>query len=422
MALTYNQQPPYIALTQSPTILSVTWDGYATSSGFQYVCDLYYWTGSQTAIPSSSNYTLVKYPNDSGAGIFDFSRILNSTLTSPNEAPNDNTKWFTYDVYFQYLSGSTYLTGSHSGTWTPARLAIDGYQLFPEQVQSSTYDFETFSPYFPVLTSGPATQSVYYNSTDNLYQNDYAPGVVFYKPLHLLSQNGIVTTGFRVEFDTNQAINYTFNTASFDTGSDGVIQRVQLDPYTLKGVYEYVFPTSSFSAVSSYKIDFRDQNGTLYGKPIKYDIECLEKWPNVQITWKNRFGEMDYYNFKLLSRNSFGVNRSQYQPQLGTWNASTLTYKTYDTAIATYLVDTNTSLMVNTDYVQETYNDIFKQLLVSDEIYWIYDPVAHRADSNVGIRPLTIKTSNVQFKTGVADKLIQYTFDFDYGQSYKLIM
>jgi hypothetical protein len=81
-----------------------------------------------------------------------------------------------------------------------------------------------------------------------------------------------------------------------------------------------------------------------------------------------------------------------------------------------YIVDTKQSLQVNTDWVNEDYNDIFKQLMVSDEIYWITD------ESTSTLTPLSIATSDIQFKTGVVDKLIQYTFDFNLGQSYKLIM
>jgi hypothetical protein len=64
----------------------------------------------------------------------------------------------------------------------------------------------------------------------------------------------------------------------------------------------------------------------------------------------------------------------------------------------------------------EQYNEIFKQLLVSEEIYWVYD------EDNNDLRPITIATQNVTFKTGVVDKLIQYQFDFNWGQGYKLIL
>ena len=80
------------------------------------------------------------------------------------------------------------------------------------------------------------------------------------------------------------------------------------------------------------------------------------------------------------------------------------------------MVDTKESIVVNTDWVDEDYNEIFKQLLVSDEIYWVYD------EPNDTVRPLTIKTSSLTFKTGVVNKVIQYTFEFDFGQTYKLII
>jgi hypothetical protein len=118
----------------------------------------------------------------------------------------------------------------------------------------------------------------------------------------------------------------------------------------------------------------------------------------------------------MVSRQSFSTERKTYQPQLGTWESSTLSYQNYDTATQAYIVDSKQNISVNSNWLPETYNDILKQLLVSDEIYWIYD------ESTSLVRPLTIVTDGIQFKTGVVDKLIQYTFDFQYGQPYKLIM
>ena len=43
-------------------------------------------------------------------------------------------------------------------------------------------------------------------------------------------------------------------------------------------------------------------------------------------------------------------------------------------------------------------------------------------DSSGDVTPITINTSNIQFKTGVVDKLIRYSFDFKLGQNYKLIL
>ena len=152
------------------------------------------------------------------------------------------------------------------------------------------------------------------------------------------------------------------------------------------------------------------------GSSVRYDLTCQQKYPNVRVKWKNRFGQFDYINFNMVSKQSFTTERKTYQPQLGTWESSTLSYQNYDTGNQAYIVDSKQMISVNTNWLSESYNDILKQLLVSDEIYWVYD------ETNNLVKPLTIITENIVFKTGVVDKLIQYQFDFQFGQPYKLIM
>jgi len=77
------------------------------------------------------------------------------------------------------------------------------------------------------------------------------------------------------------------------------------------------------------------------------------------------------------------------------------------------------NITCNTDFLEEGYNELMKQLLVSEEIYWLYD----QSDVyNPKVKPLTIQTNSLLFKTGVNNKLIQYTITFDIGQPYKLIL
>ena len=118
----------------------------------------------------------------------------------------------------------------------------------------------------------------------------------------------------------------------------------------------------------------------------------------------------------MVNKQSFSTTKKTYQPQLGTFNSSTLTYNSYDSSVLNYIVDSKQAISVNTFWISENYNDILKQLLVSDEIYWVTN---EQTDES---KPLTIATSNVVFKTGVVDKQIQYQFDFNFGQNYKLIL
>jgi hypothetical protein len=116
----------------------------------------------------------------------------------------------------------------------------------------------------------------------------------------------------------------------------------------------------------------------------------------------------------MVNKQSFSTEKRSYQPQLGTWTGTTLSYNQSDSSNLNYIVDSKQSIQINTDWVDESYNDIFKQLLVSEEIYWV--------KSATDLLPLTISTNSLTFKTGVVDKLIQYTFELDFGQGYKLIL
>ena len=154
------------------------------------------------------------------------------------------------------------------------------------------------------------------------------------------------------------------------------------------------------------------------GQPITFNIVCNQKYPNIRIKWKNRYGQFDWFNFNMVNRQSFNTERRTYQPQLGSWQSPTLAYNNYDSSVLNYIADSKQAISVNTDWVDEAYNEIFKQLLVSDEVYWIYD----ESTNPVQLRPITIRTDSITFKAGVVDKVIQYSFDFNWGQAYKLII
>ena len=93
---------------------------------------------------------------------------------------------------------------------------------------------------------------------------------------------------------------------------------------------------------------------TALGSSIKYELTCQQKYPNVRVKWKNRFGQFDYINFNMVSKQSFETERRTYQPQLGTWESSTLSYQTYDTANQAYIVNSKQAISVNTNWLPES--------------------------------------------------------------------
>jgi hypothetical protein len=386
MALTVIQNPATASLAQSPIIFSLSSSTDVTNTGFQYVGDLYYWSGTE-ADSGSSKYTLVKFPNSSGVGIFDFSKILNSTLTDFAIANKSNVKYFKGSFSTQWLSGSSYLTGS-TVTTSSVYKALDGYSLFQEPIGQ---EINLKTPHWPVMSDGPVSQSaLLQNGGSGSVYTGVAGGT---QPTKIIYSGSTGNGSFAV---------------STTTSTSGQIAQFPMFPSSPS------FPIST-AGLDWYTIQAAD-NSTKLGTPIYFSVDCIQKYPNVRIQFKNRYGQFDFINLYGASQNSFSTDRKSYQPQIGTWESSTLSYQSYDSQNQPYVVNAKQSLVANTQWLPEGENDIIKELLSSDEIYWIYN------ESTGAVRPLAITSSNISFKTGVVDKVIQYAFTFDWAQNYKLII
>jgi hypothetical protein len=387
MSLSITQTPATCSLAQSPIIFTVSESdtNLLTSSSFQYVGELYYWQGGPAA-SGSADYTIVKYPNQSDVGIFDLNRIINSTLTDLAIQNQSNVEYFAVDFYWQWLSGSAYVTGSHVKSATYK--ALDGYGIFQEPIGQAIYNK---TPHWPLMTDGPVTQSAFITN--------YGLASVYGGDVGTTTPTKVVYVG-----NTGTA-DYTLTS---NVSSSGQIQQYPIGPSNAG------FPISTTN-LTNFSVQAYNSSTPL-GSPINFIIEQEQRYPNVRIKWKNRYGQFDYFNFYMVSRKSFSTEKKVYQPQLGSWESPTLSYQDYDSGVLNYIVDSKQAIQVNTFWIDENYNDILKQLLVSDEIYWVYD------EPNNYVRPLTITSQNVVFKTGVVDGLIQYQFDFNYGQAYKLII
>jgi hypothetical protein len=389
MSLNIAQYPASASLAQSPMVFSIYENTDAVlSQSFQYYADLYYWTGSQNQSGSVPQYTLVKYPNESLYGMFDVSRIMNSTLSDTAFANTSNIKYYAVDFYWQYPNASNQLiSGSH--VKTGVYKALDGYALFQEPINQQIV---SKSVHWPIMSDGPVSQSFLEDTAG--WMTVYVGNVGVPQPTRMVYSGSLGNASFNVAgtISSSQQTNYF----PISTGCDDW-------PLSLL--------TDSFS-VQAYS------GSVALGSPINFQKACLQKYPNIRIKWKNRYGQFDYYNFYLVNRQGFSSTKRTYQPQLGSWQGTTLTYQDYDSSVLNYISDSTQTLSVNSDYLPEAYNEILKQLMVSDEIYWIYD---YTADAE-NVRPITIRTDSITFKTGVNDKLIQYSFDFNWGQSYKLIL
>jgi hypothetical protein len=410
MSIQVLQKPSDIQAAQSPIVFSVITSGSQayTASEFQYTANLYVWSGNMNQ-SGSYIYQARKYPNQSGSGIFDFSRMINSTLTDLAAENPSNIKYYKVDFGFQYESGSTYVT--QSGGLTPVTCSIggtmfkayDGYSTFPEQINTS---LSSSANYWSFMTdAGLVTQSVL--STDTTVVSSSKGLSMWVGASDNFVPSRIACTASYTN-GTQASASVTLTTGS--TTSSLQIRNLPAAPGDSDwGTY---WPTTS--SLDTYV--FNAYSGSTIIATLNYEIVCKHYYEPVRIAYKNRFGQFDFINFYKRHDIQFNTDQRVYQPQLGTWQSSTLSYNQYQTRQQRYIVDATEVLSCNTDWLEQGYNELMKQMLVSDEIYWLYDQTGQL------VKPLTIQTNSLLFKTHVNNKLIQYTITFDIGQPYKLIL
>jgi hypothetical protein len=408
--ITVNQYAAPIAAAQSPIVFSVSSPSY-TGSAFQYTADVFIWSGSLQDSGSFPLYQMRKYPNQSGVGIFDFSRILQTKL---QDLALENTS----NLYFyKILFSEQWYTGSIDGNVIASGSEVqvdqsnsqylrifDGYLTYPQSINTDITDNECF----PLLTDMiSVTQSVTLQDTGSIgfFTGDYV-GKVDDKALEF--------TGY---YEDNSIVTNTVMATGFpDVTTEDQVKLIQIYPggrAVGNDPFAGGFPLST-TGLKSYSIRLTG-TGVTNKQVLNVEIVCQPKWQGYQVQWKNRYGQFDHLNMMNVSKKKFQTDQKVYQPQLGNWNDANLSYDTYKARTERYVVDSQETLMLNSDWLDEKWNELLKQLLVTDEIYY-YD------NDFADWRPMTVNTSQLDFKTRANDKLIQYTLEFAIGQPYKLIL
>jgi hypothetical protein len=470
----YFQQYPFsFQPAQSPIIVSVGLTGSLayTASEFQYTAKLWVWDGDYSN-SGSYIYEARKYPNSVGAGIFDFSKMINSTLTdlvsNTNFSSLQPVKFYKIGFGWQYASGSTYYTGSSSELayltgsdgGSPGRLmAYDGYNVWNDgTLPTRTIDGTNFFPQpwkntfvnqgigytayfsFPFMTN-------YVNVTQSVLQTDRSR-VIGITSAQNKKGLTICTDPEQYAYSVKGAANVSNFTSSFTASVS--ITGSYLNGTKASGSYNYIvpypmtntisssfhvpcapgdgdwatyWPTVSTSSLNTYQfnVSVPGVTGSFNSLPMNYQIVCESYYTPIRIVYKNMYGCFDFINFYKRSNTAMQTEQRVYQQQQGDWgDGTTLSVNSLQTKTQRYIVDANQTLDVNSDWLEEGYNGLMKELLVSDEIYWIEN--GGLGSTSVATYPLTIKTNSIAFKTGVNNKLIQYTFSFDMGQPYKFII
>ena len=132
-------------------------------------------------------------------------------------------------------------------------------------------------------------------------------------------------------------------------------------------------------------------------------VEDEYKYTPMDIVFLNKYGVCQTLTFFKEFESDLKVTREKYETDNGQPSAGFHQFRNIN-------VQGQESFKIQSGWVDETMNETFKQMLLSEQV-WHFDGTNHI--------PLNITSSSLNYKTQKKDRLIQYEIDFDY--SYNVI-
>ena len=344
--------------------------------------DLYIYTGTQTTSRGAITYSLESTAYDDYVK-FDISELIKDYLTIEfNGRYESQTVWVDYQI-------TTYV-GSTPQTPLPMvqKSAFYGYGYFEDK-------------YNPQLNEAVLM------SNDIVYKLDDRPLII------PIDQNNVSTVTFLKNGNTIYTENITptpssYNQIRYITNGSGDIgtykDRVLYDGGTFEGskcLNEFM------NTITLYPVD----TVLVDDKEIKIvNVEECKHKP-YKLIFINKFGAFQDLWFFKKSSTSLDVVKSEYK--------SNIAY----TGIISYNVDEHQKkilkkqgserLTLNSGFVDEQYNEVFRQLMLSDSV-WIEMEVDINDWGWVTL-PVNVLNSSLDFKTSVNDGLINYTVNLEFA-------
>ena len=170
--------------------------------------------------------------------------------------------------------------------------------------------------------------------------------------------------------------------------------------------YVVISQTADFTGGT---VTITDGLGLSLTQTIELKELCNIKYTPYRVIFYNRYGVLQDIIFNKKSSVSMETTSDKYKRSTVNFNLSDFSYDTYKAQKQRIDIQGNESLILNTDFLSEDINDPIKELLLSQQI-WVDKGIGN---SNSTIFPVVIKSSSIEEKTGVNNKLINYTIEFE---------
>jgi hypothetical protein len=461
MATLIEQKPLYTQVPVGQEVIFVVSNNtiVASFTNVRFIANVYISDTTPSTITTTSipTATFKTTPNNAGVGIFDFRQVVENYVSADNMAANfseykgvdttDNTPHPIHliDKYSKNKNATRWLTIQFKTQYTDAngdvqivspKLSVDyrlfnGYLKYSDILKMGTgstandfgYDWSKFK-------MNTQTDSFLSNAPTTQYANleDYGT-LAFLAPNDNLNYIRLTYNDSSGSQIGTEDIDKTVANGAYNTFSTEISSRL---------LYFGCFPanlqnwSSTFLALvspvdqmSGGSIDVQafDDSSNRISKQYTININCpnLKGYESIRLCWLNQWGVWDYYTFIQKSVRSISTKGSTYEQLAGTWNEAAYRVDSYKGGKKAFRVNATEKITMNTDFVSESENEMFEELINSPEVYILdsYQDDVNYSALNQYVKPVRLTTSSFTKKTVANDKLIQYTFEVEKSKTLR---
>ena len=465
MATLIEQKPLYSQLPVGQEVIFVVSNTPILSNpiftNFRFIADVYISDTIPTSISSTSTPTATfkTAPNNASVGIFDFKQVVENYVSADNMAANQSkykTTLTTDDTPHPLHLINQYSRNKKTARWLTIQFKTQYFDTQFNEAEvvdlQNSIDYQIFNGYLKysnILTMGTApnandfgfdlinfnlssqTDSFLTNAPSTQYANleDYGT-IAFLAPNNnLVKIRLIYKNSAGVQIGTED-IDKTAANGAYTNFSTEISERL---------LFFGCFPanlmrdgTSMFAGLVSagtiqggsivvQAFPFSDTVGISKEYTINVNCPNLKGYESIRLCWLNQWGAWDYYTFTQKSVRSISTKGSTYEQLAGTWNEAAYRVDSYKGGKKAFRVNATEKITMNTDFVSESENDMFEELINSPEVYILegYQTDVSFSALNQYVKPVRLTTSSFTRKTVANDKLIQYTFEVEKSKTLR---
>jgi hypothetical protein len=177
----------------------------------------------------------------------------------------------------------------------------------------------------------------------------------------------------------------------------------------------YSVMPSSFPNWRYYDIAMYDSTNTTRKSALYtfYPVDDDCTFDNVRLAWwDDVVGGFDFFNFQRKNEITMEVERKRVKPVVGTYDAATFSFNTFDAEIKEGMIDAVDYLEVTSGWIQEGEFELLKHLVKSKLVYIVNDdatltPVVLETNSFLVNKERAAKLKSVAFRLRIAQQNIQ---------------